>query len=201
MAKLFSGPPLSQFEKATGAPNCAAADRLGPRRLRRRKPPGAGRRARPLPCPRPRPSPCDWCRFRGLPAGGRWRVEAMRAYAEPLLLWFTRGQGRITVGGITRGYGAHNAIYIPAGMMHGFEVGPQTFGTALFFGRDHGLDLPTIADASAHSRCGATRRTVGHHREYRARDRDRPARQGKGGAALSGHSGCLAGASGGSVGR
>jgi AraC-like DNA-binding protein len=77
-----------------------------------------------------------------LAAGGRWRVEAMRALSEPVLLWFTRGQGRITIGGITRGYGAHNAIYIPAGMMHCFDVGSQTFGTALFFGQDHGLDLP-----------------------------------------------------------
>jgi AraC-like DNA-binding protein len=77
-----------------------------------------------------------------LAQGGRWRVEAMRAYGEPVLLWFTRGQGRVTVGGITRGYGAHNAIFVPAGMMHGFEVGPQTSGTALFFGTDHGLELP-----------------------------------------------------------
>ena len=77
-----------------------------------------------------------------LAMGGRWRVEAMRSLSEPVLLWFTRGQGRITIGGITRGYGAHNAVYIPAGMMHGFDVGAQTFGTALFFGRDHGLELP-----------------------------------------------------------
>ena len=77
-----------------------------------------------------------------LAQNGRWRVEAMRAYSEPLLLWFTRGQGRITIGGITRGYGAHNAILIPAGMMHGFDLGAQTSGSALFFGRAHGLDLP-----------------------------------------------------------
>lgn len=77
-----------------------------------------------------------------LATGGRWRVEAMRAYSDPLLLWFTRGQGRITIGGITRGYGAHNAIFIPAGMMHGFDLGAQSSGTALFFGRHHGLDLP-----------------------------------------------------------
>jgi AraC family transcriptional regulator, transcriptional activator of pobA len=75
-----------------------------------------------------------------LAAGGRWRVEAMRSISEPLLLWFTRGQGRITVGGITRGYGIHNAIYIPAGTMHGFEASAHVFGTACFFGP--GCDLP-----------------------------------------------------------
>lgn len=77
-----------------------------------------------------------------LAAGGRWRVEAMRSLSEPCLLWFTKGQGRITVAGVTRGYTAHNAIYIPAGVMHGFDVGPQVFGTAVFFGREPGIELP-----------------------------------------------------------
>lgn len=77
-----------------------------------------------------------------LAAGGRWRVEAMRALSEPLLLWFTKGQGRITLAGSTRGYTAHNAILIPAGVMHGFEVGPQVFGTAIFFGKDSAVPLP-----------------------------------------------------------
>ncbi len=77
-----------------------------------------------------------------LAAGGRWRVEAMRSLSEPCLLWFTKGQGRITLAGQTRGYTAHNAIFIPPGVMHGFEAGPQVFGTAVFFGRDHGITLP-----------------------------------------------------------
>lgn len=79
-----------------------------------------------------------------LAAGGRWRIEAMRAISEPLLLWFTRGQGRITVGGITRGYGAHNAIFIPPGVMHGFDASAQTYGTALYFGRGCELELPAM---------------------------------------------------------
>ncbi len=78
-----------------------------------------------------------------LAAGGRWRVEAMRSIAEPCLLWFTKGQGRITIAGMTRGYTAHNAILIPAGVMHGFEVGPQVFGTAVFFGKNSTVTLPT----------------------------------------------------------
>jgi AraC family transcriptional activator of pobA len=77
-----------------------------------------------------------------LAAAGRWRVEAMRTLSEPCFLWFTKGQGRITVAGVTRGYTAHNAIYIPPGVMHGFEVGPQVFGTAVFFGRDNSVTLP-----------------------------------------------------------
>lgn len=77
-----------------------------------------------------------------LAAGGRWRVEAMRSLSEPMLLWFTKGQGRITIAGATRGYSTHTAVFIPAGVMHGFEVGPQVFGTAVYFGRNPGLPLP-----------------------------------------------------------
>lgn len=77
-----------------------------------------------------------------LAAGGRWRVEAMRSLREPLMLWFTQGQGRITVAGNTRGFGTHNAVFIPAGTMHAFEMKPRVQGTAVFFGHDHGLDLP-----------------------------------------------------------
>lgn len=77
-----------------------------------------------------------------LAAGGRWRVEAMRSLREPLLLWFSQGQGRVTIAGSTRGYTPNNAVFIPAGTMHGFEMTGRVFGTAVFFGRGHGLTLP-----------------------------------------------------------
>ena len=77
-----------------------------------------------------------------LMAGGRWRVEAMRSLSEPVLLWFTKGQGRITLAGHTRGFTASNAVFIPAGIMHGFDANSSVFGQALFFGDDHGLVLP-----------------------------------------------------------
>ncbi len=67
----------------------------------------------------------------------------MRSLSEPCFLWFTKGQGRITLAGMTRGYTAHNGIFIPPGVMHGFEVGPQVFGTAVFFGKDCRVTLPT----------------------------------------------------------
>lgn len=74
--------------------------------------------------------------------GGKWRVEAMRSYSTPLLLWFTRGQGRITAAGVTRGYGAHNLIYLPAGTMHAFDLGQSVHGTALFLPQISELSLP-----------------------------------------------------------
>ena len=96
-----------------------------------------------------------------LAAGGRWRIEAMRSLREPMLLWFTQGAGRITIGGTTRGYGAHNAVFIPAGTMHGFDMTGRVFGTATFFGRDHGLPLPEtplhlrVRDTAAQQEIGA----------------------------------------------
>lgn len=88
------------------------------------------------------PTPLRVIAIPRLAAGGRWRVEAMRSISEPMFLWFTKGQGRITVAGATRGYTAHNAIFVPPGVMHGFEVGPQVFGTAVFFGRGTPILLP-----------------------------------------------------------
>lgn len=63
--------------------------------------------------------------------GGRWRTEAMRSYDRPVLIWFTRGQGRITISGRSGGYGAHSAIFLPAGTMHGFTVNPAVLGSVV----------------------------------------------------------------------
>jgi AraC-like DNA-binding protein len=59
---------------------------------------------------------------------GRWRTEAMRSHATPRLLYINKGQGRITLAGLTSGYGPNNLIFIPAHTMYGFEVGPTAFG-------------------------------------------------------------------------
>lgn len=62
---------------------------------------------------------------------GRWRTEAMRSHASPRLILISKGQGRITVAGLTSGYGPNNLIYIPAHVMYGFEVGPSVYGQML----------------------------------------------------------------------
>jgi AraC-like DNA-binding protein len=61
------------------------------------------------------------------PHQGRWRTEAMRSHASPRLLCIGKGQGRITLAGLTSGYGPNNLIFIPAHTMYGFEVGPTVF--------------------------------------------------------------------------
>lgn len=121
--------------------------------------------------------------------GGKWRVEAMRSYGLDQLLWFTRGQGRMTVGGITRGYGPHNIVYIPAGTMHSFEVGPQVYGSALFFWKDHGLQLPDrpvhLRIRDGHDQVEMTALIENIQREVEG---DRPARH----RAIECHAGLLA---------
>lgn len=62
---------------------------------------------------------------------GRWRTEAMRSHATPRLISIKKGQGRITIAGLTSGYGPNNLIFIPANTMYGFEVGPTVFGQML----------------------------------------------------------------------
>ncbi|SHG70730.1 transcriptional regulator, AraC family [Cognatiyoonia sediminum] len=65
------------------------------------------------------------------PHVGKWRTEAMRSHATPRLLYIAKGQGRITIAGLTRGYGANNLIFIPAHTMYGYEIGPTVFGQML----------------------------------------------------------------------
>lgn len=84
-----------------------------------------------------------------LAAAPKWQLETMRALQEPLFLWITNGQGRINLGGSTRGFHPHNAIFIPAGTLHGFQAMTRVQGTAVYFGRDNKLDLP---DAPLHLR-------------------------------------------------
>ena len=80
---------------------------------------------------------------------GRWRTEAMRSHATPRLLYISKGQGRITISGLTSGYGPNNLIFIPANTMYGFVVGPTVFGQMLTIPAAMASDWP---EESAHLR-------------------------------------------------
>lgn len=140
--RLFTAPPLSQFAKPqarTDAPPKETEDISleTPRAVR-------------------------IVQLQRLAQNGRWRAEAMRALTESCLIWFTRGQGRITLNGVTRGYGAHNAVFIPAGVMHGFEMSQQTNGFIIYFGNGSDVTLPQsvqhlrIREAGAQAELSAT---------------------------------------------
>ncbi len=65
------------------------------------------------------------------PKVGRWQTEAMRSHSAARLLIITKGHGRITISGLTRGFGPNNLIFIPARTMYGYEAGSSVFGQML----------------------------------------------------------------------
>lgn len=73
---------------------------------------------------------------------GRWSLDTPRSYLVPALLWFTSGQGRLSIDGEMRGFTAHNAIYLPATTRHSLEICGRTQGTALFLGAQADLPAP-----------------------------------------------------------
>ena len=72
----------------------------------------------------------------------RWDTEAMHASERHLLMWVTRGQGRITMEGITRPYSAHSAIWVPAHLIHGYELTQGVAGQAIHVPEGFAPGLP-----------------------------------------------------------
>ncbi|MFZ5961634.1 helix-turn-helix transcriptional regulator [Thalassococcus sp. BH17M4-6] len=57
--------------------------------------------------------------------GAPWRLTLLHDRPRDLLIWVTRGQGRVIVDGVRRGIGTHNALYLPAGTLFALDLGPQ----------------------------------------------------------------------------
>jgi AraC family transcriptional activator of pobA len=75
--------------------------------------------------------------------GAAWRLEQLHSHDHHLLLWITRGQGRMILQGLRSGIGTHNAVFVPAGTLLALDLGKQGFGLAahLPLHRDPGGDL------------------------------------------------------------
>ncbi|MEJ6401793.1 helix-turn-helix transcriptional regulator [Yoonia sp. 2307UL14-13] len=78
----------------------------------------------------------------------RWRHEAMRSHDTGRLIHVTKGQGRITLAGLTTGYGPNNLIHIPPNTMYGIEIGPTVFAQIMTLPADG----PTWPEHSFHLR-------------------------------------------------
>ena len=74
--------------------------------------------------------------------GGSWQLEQLHQRDHHLFLWITRGQGRILLHGLRRGFGAHNAIFVPAGKLFAMEYARQVQGQALLIPDDGRVILP-----------------------------------------------------------
>ena len=92
-----------------------------------------------------RPTPTTTLALRSLsfaPPAMRWRTEAMRSYDRPVLIWFTRGQGRLTIAGRSSGYSPHNLVFLPKQSMHGFTTMGPVLGSVVFLPGAQEYDWP-----------------------------------------------------------
>ncbi|MDC0737059.1 AraC family transcriptional regulator [Cognatishimia sp. SS12] len=55
-------------------------------------------------------------------------LQLMHVEEDHLLLWITRGQGVLTLDGQRRGFGTHNAIFVPAGHIWSIDLGRHSLG-------------------------------------------------------------------------
>ncbi|MEM8592375.1 MAG: AraC family ligand binding domain-containing protein, partial [Pseudomonadota bacterium] len=77
-----------------------------------------------------------------LVAQGRWKTEALHALESHLLIWFSKGQGRLSVAGTRYSYGANTVVFLPAGTPHSFEAKPGTYGVAVDIALHPALEMP-----------------------------------------------------------
>lgn len=77
-----------------------------------------------------------------LARGAAWRLELAHARDDHLLIWITRGQGRLLLDGSRRGIGTHNAIFVPAGHLFALDLGWQGAGQALVIPAGSDIRLP-----------------------------------------------------------
>lgn len=76
---------------------------------------------------------------------GAWKVELLHASSRNRLYWITRGQGRVMVNCVTRGYGPNTAVFVPARVPMALELASQTQGLELALPNDTALDMPQTA--------------------------------------------------------
>ncbi|MDF3413639.1 helix-turn-helix domain-containing protein [Sulfitobacter sp. M57] len=76
--------------------------------------------------------------------GGEWYRQLAHDLDCHVLIWVTRGQGRVLLDGIRRGIGAHNALFVPAGALFSMDLGRQSIGHVVLLPVATDLRLPEI---------------------------------------------------------
>lgn len=79
-----------------------------------------------------------------LTGGEDWRLAIAHDREEHLMIWTTRGQGRLLMNGTRRGVGPHNAIFVPSRTLFSLELGRQAMGQVLVVPPGHALTFPGI---------------------------------------------------------
>ncbi|MBY6055162.1 helix-turn-helix transcriptional regulator [Leisingera daeponensis] len=107
------------------------------------------------------------------PDGG-WQTELAHSRCQHLLIWITRGQGRIFLNGEQRGFGLHSVVFIPAGTLWSAEFSRQCLGQVLMMS---GPLLPPFPEQPVHKRFTSLQeqtRLAGH---FEAISREQAARE------------------------
>ncbi|MGC1505683.1 MAG: helix-turn-helix transcriptional regulator [Sulfitobacter sp.] len=76
--------------------------------------------------------------------GGDWRRHLVHDHPCHLLIWVTRGQGRVLLDGIRRGIGAHNALIVPSRSLFAMDLGRQSIGHVVMLPTTTELRVPEI---------------------------------------------------------
>ena len=73
-----------------------------------------------------------------------WRLELLHGEDTHRLYWITRGQGRFSIDGITRGYGPNTAVFVPARHPLALELPSQLQGIEVRLPQTDELDMPKV---------------------------------------------------------
>ena len=79
-----------------------------------------------------------------LTGGQDWRLHLAQDRPHHLLIWVTRGQGRVLLDGQRRGVGTHNAIWVPQGSLFALDLGRQGMAQAVIIPPGTPLRLPEM---------------------------------------------------------
>lgn len=80
---------------------------------------------------------------------GNWRLSSLHSEDDHLLLWFTKGQGKIIINGLTRIYGPNAIVFLPAGTAFSLETKTGLFGQVAMIPERPEITMP---DAPIHLR-------------------------------------------------
>lgn len=75
--------------------------------------------------------------------GQEWRLTLAHDRPAHVLIWITRGQGRLLLNGTRRGVGTNNVISIPAATLFALDLGRQSMGQVVVIPDGTDVRLPT----------------------------------------------------------
>lgn len=73
---------------------------------------------------------------------GKWRLESLHSEDDHLLMWFSKGQGRITINGATKIYGPNAIVFLPAGTPFSMETKQSLFGQVAIVSELADVEMP-----------------------------------------------------------